>query len=934
MSELNPDQHQDSEGKKPLKASLTELLRVDVPGGPTMLSSRPGEREDEPAPAKTEAAQPAAVEPETPTAEREATTIESATDADPEPEAAVRTARPASGPGTASAIRSGREERIAPASFLARSGWQALGLCIASVGVLVVPGHHFSPRIGELLGRLGDFRILAAALIVGGGLMFVAGTLRRMLHEIRGSLDAVSLETARLEAIAQDSHNLTETLKAVRSENAALTENVGRMQGRLKRLTDLVSSPDYTVSIFRLAASVDQLGKHVAAYMKEQFGIVQQRLLASAQQANHAEQQLSTALGQIQTLAKEQHKSHTLAMQEAFEELRDTSEQTTARIDQNLQAAARIEAQIQTQEDALNLGFTTMSKRSELGADQVASGLNELRVRLDRDVADRAAAMRATCEQLDKRIELAERAQTSDVKLLTDHVKSQLAGHVAELQQTMKSIAELANRSGQEIASEFDELGTRLDEHSRLQLSSLEAVGELTNEATGRAKSELGLKLEQIQAQLGQHTREALEGSREHLTSLEELREQTNEATRNAKAEISSRLEQLQASLGAQAREALEQAREQQTALQESLERSGEATRSARLEIGSKLEQLQASLGAQAREALEQAREQQTALQESLERSGEATRSARLEIGSKLEQVQASLGAQAHEALEQAREQQSALQESLERSGEATRSTKLEIGSKLEQVQASVVQQARDTLEQFRGQMTSLQELLGHSSEATRAAKLELSSKLEQIQVYLGQQSREHLTALHKTSQDTQHGNDAARRELVASLGQIQAHLEQQARNQLAALNKASQEVQQSTGATRRELALTLEQGASRIEKALETRSGELANEMLGIAEMLESVSTELRGCITESIRSITFSRPPQGDAVEALSPAPVLEVANAAVENEAAPAEAAPASLPVEPEFTTRHDAQRDLDAWAQDVDSDGSGYSDPTPS
>ncbi|HTF90624.1 MAG TPA: hypothetical protein VK843_19555 [Planctomycetota bacterium] len=887
MSELNPDQHQDSEGKKPLKASLTELLRVDVPGGPTMLSSRPGEREDEPAPAKTEAAQPAAVEPETPTAEREATTIESATDADPEPEAAVRTARPASGPGTASAIRSGREERIAPASFLARSGWQALGLCIASVGVLVVPGHHFSPRIGELLGRLGDFRILAAALIVGGGLMFVAGTLRRMLHEIRGSLDAVSLETARLEAIAQDSHNLTETLKAVRSENAALTENVGRMQGRLKRLTDLVSSPDYTVSIFRLAASVDQLGKHVAAYMKEQFGIVQQRLLASAQQANHAEQQLSTALGQIQTLAKEQHKSHTLAMQEAFEELRDTSEQTTARIDQNLQAAARIEAQIQTQEDALNLGFTTMSKRSELGADQVASGLNELRVRLDRDVADRAAAMRATCEQLDKRIELAERAQTSDVKLLTDHVKSQLAGHVAELQQTMKSIAELANRSGQEIASEFDELGTRLDEHSRLQLSSLEAVGELTNEATGRAKSELGLKLEQIQAQLGQHTREALEGSREHLTSLEELREQTNEATRNAKAEISSRLEQLQA-----------------------------------------------SLGAQAREALEQAREQQTALQESLERSGEATRSARLEIGSKLEQVQASLGAQAHEALEQAREQQSALQESLERSGEATRSTKLEIGSKLEQVQASVVQQARDTLEQFRGQMTSLQELLGHSSEATRAAKLELSSKLEQIQVYLGQQSREHLTALHKTSQDTQHGNDAARRELVASLGQIQAHLEQQARNQLAALNKASQEVQQSTGATRRELALTLEQGASRIEKALETRSGELANEMLGIAEMLESVSTELRGCITESIRSITFSRPPQGDAVEALSPAPVLEVANAAVENEAAPAEAAPASLPVEPEFTTRHDAQRDLDAWAQDVDSDGSGYSDPTPS
>ncbi|MEO6710543.1 MAG: hypothetical protein ABIP42_13270, partial [Planctomycetota bacterium] len=234
--------------------------------------------------------------------------------------------------------------------------------------------------------------------------------------------------------------------------------------------------------------------------------------------------------------------------------------------------------------------------------------------------------------------------------------------------------------------------------------------------------------------------------------------------------------------------------------------------------------------------------------------------------------------------------------------------------------------------DQFRTQLTSLQEQLGHSSEATRAAKLELSSKLEQIQVCLGQQSREHLSALHKTSQDTQHGNDSARRELVASMGQLQAHLEQQARNQLAALNKASQDVQQSTGTTRRELALSLELGAERIEKALETRSGELANEMLGIAEMLESVSTELRGCITESIRSITSSRP-QGDAIEALTPATALEVADAGVENGAAAADTAPPSPSVEPQFTTRHDAERDLDVWAQDLDSDA-GCSGSTPS
>src|SRR5688572_3118079 len=147
MSELNSNHPKQAlEGKKPQKASLTELLRVDVDGGPTLLSSRRNEREVELAAARTADAQAAAPEATTPAPEIDPAPTEGVSEESSENPGA---ARPTTGAMTNVAPRIAREERVVVSK--PKVGWQIAGLCLASAGLLLIPAHHLSASIARIL---------------------------------------------------------------------------------------------------------------------------------------------------------------------------------------------------------------------------------------------------------------------------------------------------------------------------------------------------------------------------------------------------------------------------------------------------------------------------------------------------------------------------------------------------------------------------------------------------------------------------------------------------------------------------------------------------------------------------------------------------------------------------------------------------------------
>jgi hypothetical protein len=546
-------------------SGLSDLLRVGSDANSMLLGSAPlaseagGDGSDKEAgegKAKADSA-------ETPAASGAA--AEAA--AEPAPEASVPE------PDRAAANKNGARPRPV-AEKAGSAGSQAAGLALAALGVLLLLLPFVSTQLPLGLERVLDSRLSSGVLIVGGLLLYLSGALKRTLGNLQGSMDAIGSETARLEGIAVDAHDVLKALHTVRIENTTLAEDVTKLQVKIKRLTEIVSNPDYAGSIFRLAASVDMLGKHVEVYMKEQFGTLDKRWATIAQQTEHAEHQLK-ALGQVHGLMKEQLRVQQLAVQQGFDHLNSASAQASGRIEQNLQTTARIEATIKSQQETLSSGWVSLSDRLALSVGHVAKDLNDLRTSIDRQILSQTESLQLEFQELDSRIGLAERNQSSGVQQLSEQVQGQLARRLEELQQSQKQLADLTSRGNHEVAGGLGELGARVDKQSREQQASLQQVRERATEATNSAKAEVAAILDQLQQsqkQLADLTsRNHLEvaagvgelgarfdkHSREQQASFQQVRERTTEATKAAKGELAAILDQLRVHLEQLARDHL-----------------------------------------------------------------------------------------------------------------------------------------------------------------------------------------------------------------------------------------------------------------------------------------------------------------------------------------------------------------------------------------
>jgi hypothetical protein len=543
---------------KTQESGLSDLLRVGSDANSMLLGSTPLESEgsDKEAGEKKASADSAG----DPTASAAAIADPAAAAAEPAPEAGSPESDHAAAKRVAARSRpvgGGAAVVVVPekAGF---AGSQAAGLALAAVGVLLLALPFVIPQLPLGLERVLDSRLSSGILIVGGLLLFLFGALRRTMWNLQGSMDAVGAETARLEGIAVDAHDVLKALHTVRIENTTLAEDVTKLQVKIKRLTEIVSNPDYAGSIFRLAASVDMLGKHVEVYMKEQFGTLEKRWATIAQQSEHAEHQLK-ALGQVHGLMKEQLRVQQLSVQQGFDHLNSASVLTSGRIEQNLQTAARIEATIKSQQETLSTGWVSLSDRLSLSVGQVAKDLNDLRSSFDRQILSQTESLQLEFQELDSRIGLAERNQATGIQQLSDQVQAQLARGIEELQQSQKQLADLTSREHQELdsrigvsernqSSGIQKLSDQVQAELALRIEELKQSQKQLADLTSRSQQEVAGGFGELGARFDKH-------SREQQASLQQVRERATEATKAAKGELAAILDQLRVHLEQLARD-------------------------------------------------------------------------------------------------------------------------------------------------------------------------------------------------------------------------------------------------------------------------------------------------------------------------------------------------------------------------------------------
>jgi hypothetical protein len=155
-----------------------------------------------------------------------------------------------------SAARPQPRRRSGDAATLSLVGLAVFG---AGLALLVVP--HLSWKGAKIAESLGNLGLQGGTLLVGGMSLLGLALVRRAMDSSRAS--AASEDTLLLEQVATDLVQLRGAMAEIGEETSAVRAALEEMRERAEAEAAAESSDSQTDAIFRLAASLDQLGARI-----------------------------------------------------------------------------------------------------------------------------------------------------------------------------------------------------------------------------------------------------------------------------------------------------------------------------------------------------------------------------------------------------------------------------------------------------------------------------------------------------------------------------------------------------------------------------------------------------------------------------------------------------------------------------------------------
>jgi hypothetical protein len=445
---------QDSTTLEPRASGLGELLSVGSETAAPQTASLAGPGSSEGGVARDSTAVATPVEEAEPVAASMPGTEAASPAAQSETDGAAQTAAPAA------------EQQGARPARLRTTIWDVAGVALMSLGAFLFIAPFVSVQAANLLAGQGDMRMHSTILIVVGLLVFATGFLRRTLSDLQQSLQTVRGETARIQDLASEELALRDELQVVRLESIHLSESVATLQAKITDLTVVVSHPEHTASIFRLANGLDQHGRRIENFISTQLDIIGRQVEFFAKDSLDAAVAMQESVGKVDAQLREQGEAQELALIQGLCELDTAGRASIARFE------ARLDEQAAAQQTALRAALAGQSEQADLRARRSAEELNELRTRIEQLATTQAALARDESARLERRIELAEKQQLERLELLTEQVRSSLAVQLTDLQQDLRVVSECASSTRQSCS----DLEARVDDNGRTHLSELQQL--------------------------------------------------------------------------------------------------------------------------------------------------------------------------------------------------------------------------------------------------------------------------------------------------------------------------------------------------------------------------------------------------------------------------------------------------------------------------
>jgi len=459
--------------------------------------------------------------------------------ASPQPEPAPIEDVPTT-PSASQVIRPGREGQL----------MRRAGVGLAALGTCLVAAPHVSSAAARALAPLAAPELVGSVGIAAGLLLFLGGLLRRSLAEIRGSLATVNAETAHLAELMHETQVLGSSVDCVQLANQELKLGVAGIQKQIERLTEIASDPNNTVSIFRLAASVDQLHARLDISIQNRLEGMRQQFTEMFTRSEKYGLELGARIGDLGQRVREELAAQQRALAEQLERTHAIAARAGAGVEANSKAAARIEAQIASGRESHEHALELISAEWTRGANALNSELGELGLRLESRIASQSGSVDERLDRIDGALE----------SMSVDGLQ-----RAARLNTGLEELGSELERRIQERSGSVEERLERIDD--ALEAASLEwtqraallntGLEELGSEIVRRIQERSGSmdkRLERIDTALERSGKERDELARDHAARLDQGLAAHSTALQqsvDSVAEIARRVEELSGELNA-----------------------------------------------------------------------------------------------------------------------------------------------------------------------------------------------------------------------------------------------------------------------------------------------------------------------------------------------------------------------------------------------
>jgi hypothetical protein len=233
-----------------------------------------------------------------------------------------------------------------------REMYRTVGLAIVAAGLGLAVAALASPQ-AAFLQRLGDPLVPAGTLIVGGLVLFGVGVLRRALAPVRGEVEYIANQTPLMDQIAEQGRQLQSEFGAVESALGAARQDMRTLSGIVEQLMQLAANPEFETSLFRMAASLDQLGARLDLSIKGQLDAMQERLQGFQENSRRSSEELTLELKILDEHLQAQDSGRREGELETRAHIDESAAKIQARIDREAEAFERVTGEIVQLEDCV-----------------------------------------------------------------------------------------------------------------------------------------------------------------------------------------------------------------------------------------------------------------------------------------------------------------------------------------------------------------------------------------------------------------------------------------------------------------------------------------------------------------------------------------------------------------------------------------------------